>query len=46
MDKNKKEFETDVILEYSDEETETILNEEGSLDGDAEDVERAANGEI
>lgn len=46
MDKKKKELETDVIIEYSDEDIEIILDEEGSLDGDAEDVERAANGEI
>ena len=33
----------EVPLEYSEEETETILEEEGSLDGDEEEVRKAAN---
>ena len=34
--------ETEVPLENSEEEEETVLAEEGSLDGSAEDVENAA----
>ena len=32
----------EVPLEYSDEETETILDEEGALDGTMEEVEKIA----
>lgn len=32
----------EVPLEYSDEETETILDEEGALDGTREEVEEVA----
>lgn len=49
MDKKKYEDEFDgledfdeVPLEYSDEETEVILDEEGALDGTKEEVEKVA----
>lgn len=38
----KKKKTEECPLEYSDEETETILEEEGSLDGDEDEVARAA----
>ena len=42
IDKKLAEELDEVPLEYSEEETEIILDEEGSLDGDAEEVEKLA----
>lgn len=44
MKKNREELEEldEVPLEYSDEESDAILDEEGMLDGDEEEVAEAA----
>jgi hypothetical protein len=44
MKKNREELEEldEVPLEYSDEEIDAILDEEGMLDGDEEEVAEAA----
>jgi hypothetical protein len=41
MKKNREELD-EVPLEYSDEEIDAILDEEGMLDGDEEEVAEAA----